>query len=85
MVSIMMENLHELCGTNPVKGEKISPEKVICKVKSSDLCRRSRNEQQRRLGVGLYRMLIKNRTYITGQSSAISVKHPKNGYDAIVC
>lgn len=48
-----MENLHELCGTNRVKGEKISPEKVICKVKSSDLCRISRNEQQRRLGVGL--------------------------------
>lgn len=39
----MMENLHELCGTNQVKSEKMPPEEVISKVKSSDLCRISRN------------------------------------------
>lgn len=58
----MLENLHELCGANKVKSEKIPLEEVICKVKSSDLCRISMNKLLRRLGIGLYKMLIKNKT-----------------------
>lgn len=39
----MLENLHELCGANKVESEKIPLEEVICKVKSSNLCRISMN------------------------------------------
>lgn len=41
--SLTMRNLHESRGTNQVKGEKTPTEEVICKVKTSDLCRISRN------------------------------------------
>lgn len=55
-----MGNLHELGGTNQVKGEKISTEEVIYKVRSSDLCWISRNWLQKGLSVGLHRRLFKN-------------------------
>lgn len=48
----MMENLHEFCGTNQVKGEKVPPEEVICNVKSFDLFRIRRMSSRGGWGLG---------------------------------